>query len=229
MGIYRKMLQMAEIEFKASSNQYEELFFNYQNSKEYTDVTLVCDDKSELRAHKMVLSACSSLFRKILCDHSKSNVIYLDGIKCQDMKSLLDFMYLGATTFAAIRINEVMNVAKHLEITKICEEEITNGNLSIGEVLLDYNKVNDVEHRSLETGTHLESTLEGYKYFCKFCNYKTSSKSNLSVHVQSVHEGVKHPCNQCDQLLSTKMNLVNHIVTIQEERKVTCNECGQQF
>ena len=118
------MLQMAEIEFKASSNQYEELLSNYRNSKEYTDVTLVCDEKSELRAHKVVLSACSSLFRKILYNQSQSNVIYLDGIKCQDMKSLLDFMYLGATTFAAIRINEVMNIAKHLEITKICEEEM---------------------------------------------------------------------------------------------------------
>merc|ERR1712126_108018 len=228
MGIYRKMLQMAEIEFKASSNQYEELFFNYQNSKEYTDVTLVCDDKSELRAHKMVLSACSSLFRKILFDHSKSNVIYLDGIKCQDMKSLLDFMYFGATTFAAIRINEVMNIAKHLEITKICEEEITNGNLTIGEVLLDKSNVNDDAQGSLKTETHQQSKQEGHKYFCKFCNYLTSNKSDLLLHVESVHEGVKYPCNQCDRLFSRKNNLVKHIVSIHEGKKFMCNQCGQQ-
>ena len=32
-------------------------------SNELTDVTLVCDDKKQFKAHKIVLSACSTVFK----------------------------------------------------------------------------------------------------------------------------------------------------------------------
>ena len=35
---------------------------------ELTDITLVLEDKTKFRAHKVVLSACSSVFKSIICD-----------------------------------------------------------------------------------------------------------------------------------------------------------------
>ena len=35
-------------------------------SEDFADVTLVCDDKKTVRAHKNILSACSTVFKDIL-------------------------------------------------------------------------------------------------------------------------------------------------------------------
>ena len=50
-------------------------------TEEFTDVTLVCDDQKEFKAHKVILSACSSIFRKMLQGRSNPNsIIFLKGV-----------------------------------------------------------------------------------------------------------------------------------------------------
>ena len=89
-------------------------------SKELTDITLVCDDKKQFKAHKIVLSACSPVFKDIINGlPQNSSVIYLRGIEHQEIESILEFMYLGVATFYQDRINEFLNVAKNLEIKEI--------------------------------------------------------------------------------------------------------------
>ena len=81
-------------------------------SNDFTDVTLVCDDKRQFKAHKIVLSACSSVFKSIINDLPHNNsVIYLRGIQHEEMESILEFMYLGVATFYQERMNEFLNVA----------------------------------------------------------------------------------------------------------------------
>ena len=48
-------------------------------SKDFADVTLVTEDKKHLRAHRYILSACSSVFKNILeIDlHNNNPLIYL--------------------------------------------------------------------------------------------------------------------------------------------------------
>ena len=38
----------------------------YEEGK-HSDVTLVCDDKTQFKAHKIVLSACSPVLKKVIC------------------------------------------------------------------------------------------------------------------------------------------------------------------
>ena len=69
-------------------------------SDESIDVTLVCEDKTKFKAHKFVLNACSPVFQSIINDlPQKDPVIYLRGVLAQEMKSILQFMYLGQATF----------------------------------------------------------------------------------------------------------------------------------
>ena len=44
------------------SDHLREMLHEMMKSNELTDVTLVCDDKRTFKAHKIVLSACSSVF-----------------------------------------------------------------------------------------------------------------------------------------------------------------------
>ena len=102
------------------SDHLREMLHNMMKSDKLTDVTLVCDDQKQFKAHKIVLSACSTVFKNIIESlPSSSSVIYLRGIHHYEMESILEFMYLGVATFYQERMNEFLNVAKILEIKEI--------------------------------------------------------------------------------------------------------------
>ena len=62
----------------------------------FTDVTLVSDDGKYFRAHKIVLSTGSQLLREILhLQFPHEPIIYFHSIKKENLKALLDYMYLG--------------------------------------------------------------------------------------------------------------------------------------
>ena len=89
------------LDWNTYSDHLREMLHEMMKSKELTDVTLVCDDKIQLKAHKIVLSACSSVFKSIINDLSQNcSVIYLRGIQHQEMESILEFIYLGAASFS---------------------------------------------------------------------------------------------------------------------------------
>merc|ERR1712058_196741 len=94
------------------------------DSNKSTDVTLVCNDKTKFKAHKFVLSACSPVFESIIEDlpHREDSFIYLRGVQSQELKSILQFMYLGQATFYQDRMNEFLDVAKILEIKEISND-----------------------------------------------------------------------------------------------------------
>ena len=88
------------------SDHLREMLHEMMKSNELTDVTLVCDDKRQFKAHKIVLSASSSVFKSIVHDLPQNNsVIYLRGIQHQEMESILEFMHLGVAFFLS-RKNE---------------------------------------------------------------------------------------------------------------------------
>ena len=101
-------------------------------SSNFTDVTFVCDDQTQFKAHKLVLSACSPLFRSILSGNTHSQFIYLRGIAKEEMESVLQFMYLGEATFHEERMKEFLNVANDLDIKEIAQNiTIENDNPSL--------------------------------------------------------------------------------------------------
>ena len=63
---------------------------------DFADVTLVCEDKKHIRAHKNILSAFSPVFKDIVkLENSVKPIIYLKGINYSEMESIIQFMYFG--------------------------------------------------------------------------------------------------------------------------------------
>ena len=79
-------------DFEANvSHAFEDL----RQEKDFLDVTLACDE-DQVQAHKVILSACSNWFRKLLQRHQHSHpLLYLKGVKFSDLVSVLNFMYQG--------------------------------------------------------------------------------------------------------------------------------------
>ena len=69
---------------------------------------------------------------------------------------------------------------------------------------------------------HKESIHEGIislKYPCKICNYKSTTKSSLTVHIKS------YTCTICKSTFSFKSNLTQHIKSIHDGYRYKCDIC----
>ena len=101
------------------SNAFREL----REEKDFFDVTLACDD-SQIKAHKVILSACSPFFRNILRRNPHQHpLLYLKGVKYKELLSVLNFMYMGEVNVAQEELNSFLSVAEDLKV-----KGLTQGN-----------------------------------------------------------------------------------------------------
>lgn len=85
-----------------------------QNS--LVDVTLVCSDRS-LRAHKVVLSACSPFFERVFNDTPcKHPVIVLKDFRGWVVQAIVDFMYHGEISVPQEKLNQLIQAGESLQI-----------------------------------------------------------------------------------------------------------------
>ena len=89
-------------------------------SKQFADVTLVCDDNIHLKAHSFILSSCSSVFSNLFNGDCQSNaMVFLKGIDHRDLDQILQFMYNGKATFSEDRMNSFIAASKSIEVKEI--------------------------------------------------------------------------------------------------------------
>merc|ERR1712098_402243 len=126
-------------------------------TQELTDVTLISDDHHQYRAHKFILSECSTAFRNILTSNPLNSTIYLRGIHHEEVESILQFIYLGEATFYHERMNEFLNVAKNLEIKEIGKNVVDEE-----DEVEEFNQNQNSDHQNLadldENQSKIEST-----------------------------------------------------------------------
>ena len=95
------------------SNSYREML----DSEHFVDVTLATDDDQHIRCHKVVISASSPVLRAILEKHPHQHpLIYLSGVKYQELRSIINFMYIGHTDVAQDVLETFMGVAAKFKI-----------------------------------------------------------------------------------------------------------------
>ena len=111
------MARKFTLHWETFTNYTREIFNDLSSSGDFADVTLICDDQRQIEAHRIVLSACSEVFKNILKANShKTPSIYLRGIQHRDLETVLEFLYHGEVTLQQERLTEFLNVAKNLRI-----------------------------------------------------------------------------------------------------------------
>ncbi|XP_047987956.1 protein abrupt isoform X3 [Leguminivora glycinivorella] len=91
-------------------------FRRLRDEEDFVDVTLACAGAT-FTAHKVVLSACSPYFRKLLkanpCQHP---IVILRDVHDKDMESLLRFMYQGEVHIGQEQLKEFLRAAQLLQV-----------------------------------------------------------------------------------------------------------------
>ncbi|XP_076752793.1 uncharacterized protein LOC143424542 isoform X2 [Xylocopa sonorina] len=92
------------------------LFEGLYKSGSLTDATLACQD-GMLRAHRLVLAACSPYFERVFKEHyGEQPILILKGVAVEEMECLLDFMYRGSIDVAEEHLPSLIKTATDLEI-----------------------------------------------------------------------------------------------------------------
>ena len=97
---------------------------------DFADVTLACEDQS-IKAHQVVLSACSPFFKNLLKTHSHPNpLIYMRGVTLDNLLALMDYIYLGSVEISQDHIEEFLILAEELQLKGLIFGEIVSGSFS---------------------------------------------------------------------------------------------------
>ncbi|XP_008194391.1 protein abrupt isoform X2 [Tribolium castaneum] len=96
-------------------------FRHLRDEEDFVDVTLACDGCS-FTAHKVVLSACSPYFRRLLkanpCQHP---IVILRDVQQKDMESLLRFMYNGEVHIGQEQLTDFLKTAQMLQVRGLAD------------------------------------------------------------------------------------------------------------
>ncbi|CAB3376799.1 Hypothetical predicted protein [Cloeon dipterum] len=98
------------------------VFHQLLTDEAFVDVTLACNEDT-LKAHKVVLSACSPYFQKLLLDNPcKHPVIILpQEVSFLDLQFIIDFVYRGEVDVSQDELQSLLRTAEQLKIKGLCD------------------------------------------------------------------------------------------------------------
>ena len=121
------------------------VFDQLLQNESFVDVTLVCESHS-IKAHKMVLSACSPYFQSLFHDNPCPHpTIIFSDVKWPELKSAVEFMYRGEINVAHEQISPLLKVAEILKIRGLTDVKGSDKDLYVESTadLLDGKKTTD--------------------------------------------------------------------------------------
>jgi len=96
-------------------------FQDLRDDKDFLDVTVSCDGE-QVKAHKVILSACSVTFRNLLKKNPAQHpVIVLWDVNPNDLAAIMDFMYHGEVNVKQENLNSFLAVAERLRVRGLCQ------------------------------------------------------------------------------------------------------------
>lgn len=119
---------MADQQFCLRWNEHTgtmvKVFKQMLDSQAFVDCTLACEGKL-IKAHKMILAACSPYLHTILEENtSKHPIIFLPHLKYTDIRALVDYMYCGEVYISFGHLPSLLKAAEVLRIKGLTD--VTN-------------------------------------------------------------------------------------------------------
>jgi len=185
-------------------------FKNLLGEEEFSDVTLACSNNKQVKAHKVILGACSPFFREVLLKNPHQHpLIYLKGISIDDLEAIIKFIYQGQTSISETNLDSFLASAQELQVeglllaqnesarkhteTQLLEPkkeipELSDKNEQSDEfdTLADYLKNSQVEP-PVNSGEERLKTLPS-KFRCDLCDFESLYRKSIKRHKENVHQ-----------------------------------------
>ena len=92
-------------------------FGDLRGDRDFTDVTLACEDGKQVEAHKVILASSSPFFKDILKRNKHPHpLIFMRGLKSEDLVAIIDFLYFGEANVFQENLDSFLALAEELRL-----------------------------------------------------------------------------------------------------------------
>ena len=92
-------------------------FGSLREDKDFTDVTLVCEDGMKIDVHKVILANSSPFFDNVLRQNKHIHpLIYMRGVKSEDLFAIVDFLYCGEANIYQESLDSFLAIAGEIQL-----------------------------------------------------------------------------------------------------------------
>ena len=225
-------------------------FGNLREDKEFTDVTLACEDGQQIQAHKVILAASSPFFQNLLNKNVKKHyhpLIYMKGVKFEDLCAIIDFLYLGEANVFQESLDSFLGIAEDLQLkgltgqTEKVDNKTERDQANSPAQLTNSSPFNRLEKPHTQTNSW---SFHGDKSLAKTYN-ETKVSNFFSGDLQQLDEQVKSMMEPSSNILPngrrTKIckvcrkegraqAIIDHIEAHHlEGMSLPCDFCGKEF
>ena len=103
------------------TNNMVKVFNQLLDDQNFCDVTLAVEG-THLKAHKMVLSACSTYFKDLfVANPCKHPIVILKDMRLDDLKAIINFMYSGEVNVSQSQLGALLKTAEVLKVKGLTE------------------------------------------------------------------------------------------------------------
>lgn len=197
-------------------------FGNLREDKEFTNVTLACEDGQQIEAHKVILAASSPFFQNLLTKNGKKHhhpLIYMKGIKFEDLCAIVDFLYLGEANVFQESLDSFLGIAEELKLKGLTDQTRDPENKKEISSRHPVQQVNSKSLHKIEKpgmkADPLTSPAQSYN------ENKVAIPNFLSWDLQQLDEKVKSMMESSQTLIPSGRNG-------KQERAKTCKMCGKE-
>ena len=139
------------VQWKDFKSNVSSAFRRLRADKDFTNVTLVCEDGQQMEAHKLILAASSPFFEKILQKNKHPHpLIYLKGFQSKHFVSILDFLYFGEANVFQEDLDSFLAIAEEIKLTGLTGQ-ITS------DLVQEETHFSETTHKSTERGHKLKA------------------------------------------------------------------------
>ena len=240
------MSQTFHLHWEAFQRTLSCSFNTFRQDEDFFDVTLVSDDEVQVPAHKMMLAACSRLFKSILKQNPHSNpLLYLHGVDSKNLEYILDFVYQGEVQISQDSLDSFMRVAEILQVEGLLTDQTGTANLDEtqdfcneqeDEELLDIQKEETTVVKQWNNGKRKDAQpkqtkLERSKDFDNMDQLIDIKKEEKSKSVSKQYYGTQQDIQETPSTaVITDMSKLNETISqmfYKENDLYICNSCGK--
>ena len=89
----------------------------FRNDDDFADVTLACEDGTQVETHKVVLASSSPFFLEILKKNKHPHpLIYMRGVLAEDLVAMVDFLYYGEANVNQENLDSFLALAEEMRL-----------------------------------------------------------------------------------------------------------------
>ena len=105
-------------------NNASSAFQDLREDKDFTDVTLVCEDGQQMDVHKVILVSASPFFKNILKTNKHPHpMIYMRALKPEDLVAVVDFIYNGQADVCEENLESFLSIAEDLQLKGLKQDQ----------------------------------------------------------------------------------------------------------